>query len=76
MSVIVVIALGIELGQVRLPGKHPDTTDWFLESLGGILGYVLFRMVRSKLKPVPRENYSFHGIARERVDSGHKRRRT
>ena len=33
------IALGIELGQVVLPGKNPDMTDWLLETLGGIAGY-------------------------------------
>jgi len=45
------MALGIELGQVLLPGKYPDTTDWFLESVGGLLGYVLFRLARNKLLP-------------------------
>ena len=49
ISVIVMIALGIELGQVLLPSKYPDTTDWFLESLGGILGYLLFRLVWARL---------------------------
>jgi glycopeptide antibiotics resistance protein len=40
---------------VPLPGKHPDTTDWFLESLGGILGYVLSRIIRARLsKPARR----------------------
>jgi glycopeptide antibiotics resistance protein len=51
LFVVVVAGLGIELGQVLLPGKFPDTTDWFLESVGGALGYVLFRMVRSRLLP-------------------------
>lgn len=55
MLLIVFAALGIELGQVPLPGKHPDTTDWFLESLGGILGYVLSRIIRARLsKPARR----------------------
>ena len=49
MLVIVVTALGIELGQVMLPGKYPDTTDWLLESVGGILGYLLFRLVWARL---------------------------
>jgi len=34
-----IIALGIELGQVVLPDKNPDMTDWLLEMLGGISGY-------------------------------------
>jgi len=54
ISVIVMIALGIELGQMLLPGKFPDTTDWFLESLGGILGYVLLRIIRTRLATAPR----------------------
>ena len=47
-------ALGIELGQMLLPGKYPDTTDWFLESLGGVMGYALFRVIRARLT-VPRQ---------------------
>jgi len=66
MSVIVVIALGIELGQVLLPGKYPDTTDWFLESLGGILGYVLLRIIRMRLQPRPRVLASQQPRARQR----------
>jgi glycopeptide antibiotics resistance protein len=46
---IILTALGIELGQVMLPGKYPDTTDWLLESLGGMTGYALFRLVRARL---------------------------
>ncbi len=45
---ILVVPLGIELGQVLLPGKFPDTTDWFLESLGGVLGYALSRAMRAR----------------------------
>ncbi len=40
---IVAFALMIELGQVLLPGKFPDTTDWLLASLGGLAGYGLAR---------------------------------
>lgn len=50
---IAFVALGIELGQVLLPGKNPDTTDWFLECLGGILGYVFFRAVRLRIRAMP-----------------------
>ncbi len=42
---IVLVALGIELGQVLLPGKFPDTTDWLLESVGGWVGYASYRML-------------------------------
>ena len=33
------VALGIELGQVLIPGKNVDTTDFFLEIIGGWSGY-------------------------------------
>ena len=38
--VIACAAAGIEVGQVFLPGKVADTTDWFLETLGGLVGYL------------------------------------
>ncbi|MBU1664158.1 MAG: VanZ family protein [Gammaproteobacteria bacterium] len=53
---IIAIALGIELGQVLLPGKFPDTTDWFLESVGGMLGYVMFRIIHNRLLPRPKRS--------------------
>lgn len=51
---VIAVALGIELGQVLLPGKFPDTTDWFLESTGGLFGYLGFRMFRKRVRRVPR----------------------
>ena len=42
MIAIGLVAFGIELGQLFLPGKFADITDWALETLGGILGYFLF----------------------------------
>lgn len=39
----------IEFGQMALPEKFADTTDWFLESLGGLLGYVAFKRMRAAL---------------------------
>lgn len=51
---IVVAALGVELGQVLLPGKIPDTTDWLLESLGGLAGYALVWLMRRSPRTVPR----------------------
>jgi len=56
LAAIIMVALGIELGQVLLPGKYPDTTDWFLESVGGVLGYIVFRMIRTHLGSVPRRS--------------------
>jgi glycopeptide antibiotics resistance protein len=47
------VAFGIELGQVFLPEKFPDTTDWFLESSGGLIGYVMFRTLHARLRPRP-----------------------
>jgi len=49
-AAIAATALGIELGQVLLPEKNPDTTDWFLESLGGVLGYVALRAVQTRIR--------------------------
>lgn len=51
---LVLFALGIEVGQVLLPSKFPDTTDWLLESLGGLAGFVLVRFMQIAGKPVPR----------------------
>jgi len=57
---IIVTAMGIELGQVLLPEKFPDTTDWFLESVGGLMGYALFRMTRGRLAPARRRQPTTH----------------
>lgn len=46
LAAIVLAALAIELGQVLLPSKFPDTTDWLLECVGGFAGYLAFRLVR------------------------------
>jgi glycopeptide antibiotics resistance protein len=66
---IIVTALAIELGQVLLPGKFPDTTDWFLESLGGVAGYVVFRTIRVRLSGRQ------HGCASSRGATSAQRRR-
>jgi glycopeptide antibiotics resistance protein len=68
LSAVIAAAFGIELGQVFLPEKFPDTTDWFLESLGGLLGYVVFRMIRARLTIAPRRRAEpgRHGSGRER----------
>lgn len=46
-------ALGIEAGQMYLPEKVPDTTDAFLEVLGGSMGYVLVRKFLARSRPLP-----------------------
>jgi len=68
MMFILAAALAIELGQVLLPGKFPDTTDWFLESLGGVMGYVLLRIIRARLsKPTRRQTRTQrHGSRQEK----------
>jgi glycopeptide antibiotics resistance protein len=50
LALIVLAALGIELGQVLLPDKYPDSTDWLLQSLGGLLGYGLARAVHARVR--------------------------
>ena len=55
MLVLVAMPAVIELGQVMLPLKYADTTDWFLAWLGGLAGYgVLRRLLRApRLAPPP-----------------------
>jgi VanZ family protein len=43
--VIACAAAGIEVGQLFLPGKYADMTDWSLETLGGIVGYFSLRIL-------------------------------
>lgn len=45
------VPLGIELGQTMLPEKYPDVTDWFLEGMGGSIGYVAFNLLHASLRP-------------------------
>lgn len=53
LALLLAVPMGIEAGQMLLPDKHPDTTDWLLEVLGGGLGYLLFRLLRARLAPMP-----------------------
>lgn len=50
---VLVLILGvpmlIELGQVALPDKNPDSTDWVLEVIGAGAGYLLVIHVRNKM---------------------------
>ena len=49
MLALAVLPMGIEYGQVFLPDKVADTTDWLLETMGGMLGYFLFRTIHKRL---------------------------
>lgn len=56
LSMLVLFGLPglIELGQVMLPEKIADTTDWFLAWMGGLTGYgVARRMLRAPRRAVP-----------------------
>lgn len=45
MLVLVALPAVVELGQVMLPAKIADTTDWLLAWLGGLAGYAVARRV-------------------------------
>ncbi|MBN8764160.1 MAG: VanZ family protein [Thiobacillus sp. 63-78] len=48
MLILVLMPALIELGQVMLPEKIADTTDWFLAWMGGLAGYaVTHRFLRA-----------------------------
>ena len=49
-AVLLSAPIAIELGQVMLPGKYPDTTDWLLETIGALLGYALLAWQKSEQK--------------------------
>lgn len=72
VMVVMITALGVELGQVMLPEKFPDTTDWVLESVGGIMGYILLRMVRSSPKPALVRRTPPPGMGHGQIRSGRK----
>lgn len=46
ITIIGSISLMIEIGQIFLPEKVPDVTDWLLETFGGVGGYLLFDRFR------------------------------
>jgi len=54
------LALGIELGQLFLPGKSADITDFVLELLGGLAGYFVTTILRARAQDA-------HHIAMARV---------
>jgi glycopeptide antibiotics resistance protein len=39
LTALLAAAAFVELGQVALPAKYPDITDWVLESAGAVIGY-------------------------------------
>jgi hypothetical protein len=41
--------LGIEAGQLFIPGKNVDVTDWMLEVLGGVAGFAMIRYLQRRL---------------------------
>ena len=43
------VAAGVEAGQLLLPGKNADLTDFLLEVLGAVIGFVAMRLL---LKPL------------------------
>ncbi|MDZ7752586.1 MAG: VanZ family protein [Gammaproteobacteria bacterium] len=50
VAVLAGVAMVAELGQVALPGKNADSTDWALELIGGMAGYAvtLWAVARSR----------------------------
>jgi VanZ family protein len=53
--------LGIELGQVIMPRKIPDSTDLFFETGGGVLGYWLIQVIAAKRGRKERSNVQNRG---------------
>ena len=51
LVIMIGVPLLIELGQVGLPDKLPDSTDWMLELLGAGAGFVVVIMVRNRMLP-------------------------
>lgn len=56
LVIMVGVPLLIELGQVGLPDKYPDSTDWMLKVLGAGAGFLLASIVHTQmlLRPPPR----------------------
>lgn len=49
LGLLLLIPFGIELGQVLLPGKVADSTDWLLAVFGGMGGYFGFGFIQQRL---------------------------
>jgi VanZ family protein len=50
LAMIGVTAAGIELGQLFVPEKNVDVTDWALEVLGGVIGFAMIRYLNRRLQ--------------------------
>jgi len=48
-SLIVLSAFGIELGQMFLPGKNADMTDFIMEAASGLIGYQGLQMIQAEI---------------------------
>ena len=49
----ILVPAAIEVGQLALPGKYPDSTDLALEAIGALAGYVGVRAVVARLHAGP-----------------------
>lgn len=49
LTLIGITAFGIEVGQLFIPGKNVDVTDWMLEVLGGIAGFAIIQYLNRML---------------------------
>jgi VanZ family protein len=58
-SWIALTALFIESGQILLPRKNADLTDWMLEFMGGAIGYVIGKQVLMNQIP-PKSSPEFY----------------
>jgi glycopeptide antibiotics resistance protein len=55
LVLLVLLAFGIEVGQLALPGKVADLTDALLESAGGLLGYLMAYWIGASVPSQPNE---------------------
>lgn len=55
IAAIGLAAFGIEAGQLFIPGKNVDVTDWVLEVLGGSTGFAIIRYVYPLLSHTDRK---------------------
>jgi len=59
---IAIVAFSIEIGQLFLPNKNSDFTDFVLETIGGLIGYHGLKIIQAKIggnilaKSFPKEN--------------------
>lgn len=55
LALLVLLAFGVEAGQLALPGKVADLTDALLESAGGLLGYFIALWIGAPAPNFPNE---------------------